>query len=197
MPRARLQHQPEWPNGDRRLVDDGQLDPATQLHASSQAAQLAVRDVVACPGIGIVEEPARQSVGLVRQRRRDGGEELVVGRAGRCAQPEPVSDVRLADQQQAPRFVGGEAGQMRLEAVDQLDPAPCTLDREDGDAGFAQCLDVAQNGSLGHFEGLGQLQRRPTTTSLQHQQHVENTCGAHRASLELNMTVDVWFEVPG
>ena len=71
-----------------------------------------------------------------------------------------------------------------METIHQLDAASRTLNGVDRHARFAECLDVAQDGSLGDFECAGKFHGRRPPAALQHQQHVEHPCRAHRKSLE-------------
>ena len=150
-------------------------------------------------GSGSWRNQVGEPVGLLGERRRDRVQELVARGAGGRAEPEPVRDLRLADEEQAPRLVGGESGEVRLEAVDQLDPATRAARREDRHAGLAERLDVAQDRALGDLERLGELPCRHPAAALQDQQHVEHPGRAHRrkSTESANMTVDVRFGMAG
>ena len=94
-----------------------------------------------------------------------------------------MGDVRLADQQEASRFVGGQASQAGLEPVDQLDAATSAADGEDRHTGFTECFDITQDRSFRHLESLCELPGGGATAPLQHQQHVECACRSHATSL--------------
>jgi hypothetical protein len=87
--------------------------------------------------------------------------------------------LRLTDEEQAERFVSGEAGQPSLVAVHQFDAAARAAGRKDRNACFAERLDVAQDRPLRDLERARQLSGRRPTAPLEHQQHVEHTRGAH------------------
>jgi hypothetical protein len=179
IPRAFLQDEPERSNGDDGVVGDGDLDPATVVDAPSEAAQFSVWNAVTGPGIRIVQEPRRQAVGLFCECRRDCVQQLVARRARRCAEPQSMGDVWLADEQEASRFVVGQAGQAGLESIDQLDAATSAADGEDRYAGFTECFDITQDRSFRHLESLCELPCRGAAAPLKEQQHVECACRSH------------------
>lgn len=67
MPETSLDDEAERANGKGRLVRDGQLDVTPLLDAAGEASQLAVRYMVSGPRIGIVQQPGREPVGVVRE----------------------------------------------------------------------------------------------------------------------------------
>lgn len=94
-----------------------------------------------------------------------------------------MGDLRLTDEEQAERLIRGEAGQMRLETVQELDPPTGTAGRDNRDAGLAEGFDVAENGTLGDLKRFRHVSGGDPTAALQEQQHVQHPGGAHRASL--------------
>ena len=129
------------------------------MDAPRQAAQLAVREAVTGPRVGIVQEPRGEPVGFRRERRRERLHQLVAGGDGRRPEPEPVRDLRLAHEEQATGFRLGEPGEVGLEAVQQLDAAAGTAGREDRHAGLAQAPRRREHRALRHLERLRELVR--------------------------------------
>ena len=98
----------------------------------------------------------------------------------------------LPDQEKAQSFVGSQTGEVGLESIDQFYASPSTLGGEDWYTSFTQRFYIAQNRPLGDLEHLGEILGRGFATVLQHQQHVQNSGGAHGGQFR-NLTVDVWF----
>ena len=127
------------------------------------------------------------------KHRCDRVEQLVPGRAGRHAKAQAVGDLRLTDQKQALRLIGGQARETRLEAVHHLDAAPPAAGCEDWNPGFAECVDVTKDGSLGDVELLRQRMRGHPPSALQDLQHLQHPRRAHLRKSKTNMTEDVRF----
>jgi hypothetical protein len=66
-----------------------------------------------------------------------------------------------------------------LEAIHELNATVAAAEGDDWNAGLAERVDVAQDGSLGDLERLGELACRHPPSALQEQQHVEHTGSTH------------------
>ena len=91
-----------------------------------------------------------------------------------------MRNLGLPDEEQAEGFVGGEAGEAGLEAVEQLDPAARAARGEDRGPGLTERFDVTQHRSFRHLERVGELPCGHAAAPLEHQQHVEHARGTHR-----------------
>jgi len=174
-------------------VADHELDVVAALDAAAQTTKLSVRNPVSLRRVGIVEEPGGELIGFRGQHRRDGVEQFVASRAGRHAKAKPVRNLRLADEKQARRFVGGQSSETCLETIQQLDAASPTARGEDWHARLAEGVDIAKDCSLGYIELFGELSRRLPATALQDLKHLQGPRRTHAGQSRRNMTEDVLF----
>lgn len=151
-----------------------------------------MRDAVASPRVRVVVEPCRELVGLLGEIAWECVEQFVAYGLGRRSESEPMGELGLPDQEKAQSFVGSQTGEVGLESIDQFYASPSTLGGEDWYTSFTQRFYIAQNRPLGDLEHLGEILGRGFATVLQHQQHVQNSGGAHGGQFR-NLTVDVWF----
>ena len=105
---------------------------------AGDAVQLAGRDAVAGPGIGVVEEPGPGAGRLPRPVERTGRSGACCGRCGWAwTSPSRWATWGWPTRNKQSASVGGEAGQIGVEAIQQFDPAARATPRQDRDAGLA------------------------------------------------------------
>ena len=188
----------ERTDGQRGLVGDGELDLAMLVDAPGEASQLAMGIVVAGPGVGVMEEPGREAVGVFGEGGRDGVEELVP-RAVRVGAPSPSRCATCGwptRNRQSASSVVSPVRWVWKPSINSM-PPPAAAGREDRDAGLAERLDVAQD----RCARRPRASRRGPAPSCDRAAATPATCRAPAPHASREVTsehdTDVWFAVAG